>query len=48
MINRDIAKIAVEAAKIRKDYPELDHRQAIERAKEVLGYEKMEKVAEVN
>ena len=34
MTNREIARIVTEAAKIRKDYPELSYRQAINKAKE--------------
>lgn len=33
-----IARVAEEAAKILKDYPHLKYVQAVEKAKEVLGY----------
>lgn len=36
MTNKEKANIAVEAAKIRKDYPHLSIKEAIKKAKEVL------------
>ena len=36
MTNKEIANIAAEAAKIRKDYPHLSIKEAIEKAKEVM------------
>ena len=39
MNNKEIANIAAEAARIRKDYPELSIEEAIEKAKEVMKYE---------
>lgn len=36
MTNKEIANIAVEAAKIKKDYPHLSIEEAIEKAKEVM------------
>lgn len=35
MTKKEMANIAVEAAKLRKDYPELSYKQAIDKAKEV-------------
>lgn len=40
MNNKEIANIAAEAARIRKDYPELSIEEAIEKAKEVLDVNK--------
>jgi hypothetical protein len=39
MTNKEKANIAVEAAKIRKDYPHLMIKEAIEEAKEVMNSE---------
>ena len=36
MTNKEIANIAAEAARIRKDYPYLSIEEAIEKAKEVM------------
>lgn len=34
-----IENVASEAAKIKKDYPKLTYKQAIEKAREVLGHD---------
>ena len=47
MDEKKIRTVVEEAAKILYDYPELTHKQAIDKAKEVLGYEKKD-VEEVN
>lgn len=39
MTKKEIANIAVEAAKLRKDYPEMGYRKAIAKAKEMLTNE---------
>lgn len=36
MTKKEMANIAVEAAKLRKDYPKLTIKEAIEKAKEML------------
>ena len=35
-MTRNIGKIAAEAARIRKDYPELSYKEAIEKAEKVI------------
>ena len=36
-------EIIEEAVRIMRDYPELTHQEALDKAKEVLGYEEVEK-----
>lgn len=39
MTKKEMANIAVEAAKLRKDYPEMGYREAIAKAKEMIADE---------
>ncbi|MCQ4921533.1 hypothetical protein NE686_00425 [Tissierella carlieri] len=48
MNNKEMANIAVEAAKLRKAYPGLTIKEAIAKAKEMISGESIEKMEKVN
>lgn len=48
MTNKEIAKIAVEAAKLIKDNPKLSYREAIEKAREMIVGVETEKMEKAN
>lgn len=48
MNNKEMANIAVEAAKLRKDYPGLTIGEAISKAKEMLAGENIKKMEKAN
>lgn len=48
MDGKRIAMTADEAARLLKENPSWTYKEAIEKARELLGYEKMETMAEVD